>query len=170
MTPGALDHGTIHGLLERGRREDAQIPPINQLRAHEEDAVEDQHDAGRAQHDRPHQPAAPPRTEGRAHAEGGRTQIEAGLHGGFADLHRVVTERPERCTSRASMIARPASPPVRARNEQQRAAAIPVRRSEQQDPAVQSPRADAAALRAAGADLILGPNGTNLIAESLTHR
>lgn len=35
------DHGTIHGLLECGQHENAQVPPINQFRAHEEDAVEE---------------------------------------------------------------------------------------------------------------------------------
>lgn len=41
--PLLSDHGAINGLRERGRHEDAQVPPINQFRAQEEYAVEEQH-------------------------------------------------------------------------------------------------------------------------------
>ena len=44
--PVFSDHGTVHDLLERGRHEDAQLPPINEFRAQEEDTVEDQDGVG----------------------------------------------------------------------------------------------------------------------------
>jgi hypothetical protein len=42
----------INGLRERGRQEDAQVPPINQFRAQEEYAVEEQHGVCGGSHNR----------------------------------------------------------------------------------------------------------------------
>jgi hypothetical protein len=44
--------GAIQCLLERGGHEDAQVPPVNQLRAQEEHAVEEQHGVGGCRRDR----------------------------------------------------------------------------------------------------------------------
>lgn len=51
---GALvsDPGAIQCLLERGGYEDAQVPPVDQFRAQEEHAVEEQHGVGGCRRDR----------------------------------------------------------------------------------------------------------------------
>jgi hypothetical protein len=72
--PTARGHGCGRepGLLERGGHEDAQVPPVDQLRAQEEHAVEDKHSVGGRRRDRPTPlPRLSPRNEGMSLGDSG---------------------------------------------------------------------------------------------------